>query len=137
MLENAITELTAVCRELLQELRARSGNVDVCEATLVEVDPAPAELPPKSEPTPAAVEVSNPAPVEAEQTEVMSAEEFAQRSTVMGSKLKEVFGGLAFKKLQEILTPVGARNLGGVPAELRRDVIAALETAIVEARHDR
>ena len=130
MLENAITELTAVCRELLQELRSRSATEEntCAEATLVEVDPAPIEYPSE---TPAA----DPAP--AEQAEPMSMEEFTQRSSALGVSLKETLGGGAFKKLQEILTPLGARNLGGVPAECRRDVIAALETAIIEARHDR
>lgn len=130
MLENAITELTAVCRELLQELRSRSivQEPQYEEATLVEVETAPAQQPAE---TPAAD------PVPAEQAEVMDAEKFTAAGTKLAHELKQIIGQEKLKEtMRGLYTTFGiAKSPVDLPAEKRSDFIAALETAIIEARH--
>ena len=132
MLENAITELTAVCRELLQELRSRPvAQENLCqEATLVEVETTPTQ---QSTETPAAD------PVPAEQAEVMDAEKFTAAGTKLAHELKQIIGSDNVKAtMRGLYATFGvAKSPMELPAEKRRDFIAALESTVVEARHDR
>lgn len=133
MLENAITELTAVCRELLQELRSRPvAQENLCqEATLVEVETTPTQ---QSTETPA----TDPVPAE-QAEEPMSPEKFAAAGTKLTNELKQIIGSDNVKAtMRGLYATFGvAKSPMELPAEKRRDFIAALESTVVEARHDR
>lgn len=134
-LETSIDALTAVCCEILAELRSHKTHTQVCEATLVEIDQTPAEQ--TTEPTPAPAEVPAPSPAPAECADVMSEDEYNAIAFAASREMKDAYGAAANAKLKEILAPYNAKALGLIAAEHRRDVIAAINNALAEAEHGR
>ena len=139
MLENSINELTAVCRDLLAELRARpiapaehTAPDCGCEATLVEIETPDPETPAPQATAP--VPAAEPAP--AEQAEPMSTEDFASIGAKLTNELKQTAGVDAMRAVMAgLYSSFEVKNPMALPAERRREFIAAIETAIIEARH--